>query len=627
MANDPFAGYASPVGSTDPFAGVASPVANAQPPVPIQGAPGGMAPAAPVEQNYTAPAQPKTKVQQALDFWNGLKASITYARDVFNTPAHAISNALDQTGLTELLTNKDAADKFKAQEAQWRADKAAHGAAIATPGRILTDIAANPLTYALGPETDGSLEAVPVATTGLQAGRNLVTQMMPKTVAPVAGDTALAQVPGVLARTGKSMAIGDAVSTLDPNADYKSVGATTALSGAIPLVGGGLAKAGRALNVPSVSDILDNIGSKLGGKTPGVAAQDAANKVYNDAWDEFAKAVAPVDEQAGDVQMNYQPAIDKLKEVLGVGQKRAPLAMPDERRTVLTNLLNDLQEAGKPDGGVSNTFADAIGVVKRLGAEQRRLAVTHGDLEARGMLGDVRDSILDSMNQSNPGLSDAAKNARQVFATKVAPLFDKSEGGQFLTQLRDTPTPNDWMASTNQGSLTRMKADKAGIIAKGSSADPLLYSYLDAASKQADGKPGSFATSLQKAMPAIEQIADPETLAAMQGLVRVAKTAKFSGMVANLAASGAAGSVTPGLGAAAGIGTAFNPALSGPGIMWKILQSPATRKLLAFAGKIPEGSKELDLISNSIAKAAGVTAGSALGNTPKPTPTETPNDR
>jgi hypothetical protein len=217
------------------------------------------------------------------------------------------------------------------------------------------------------------------------------------------------------------------------------------------------------------------------------------------------------------------------------------------------------------------------------------------------MLGEVRDSILESMNQSNPDLADSAKEARQIFATKVAPLFDKSEGGQFLTQIRDTPTPNDLVGSLNQGALTRMKSDKMKIIANGSSADPLLYSMLDSAVNQSAGKPGSFVTSIHKAMPAIDQIADPETAAAFHGLERVASTAKWTGMLANIGAGAAVGSVSPATGAATALGASFNPKFTGPGMMWQLLQNPATQKALQYASQIPAGP-ELDNIAEQIAK-------------------------
>jgi len=493
---------------------------------------------------------------------------------------------------------------------------------------------------------------------------------------------------------------------------------------------GGAAKIGAT---KSTGEVMEDLTSKLGGKSPGVALQDAADAKYNAAWDEFKKAMAPVDEAADSVGVDYTPAVKKLEDVLGIGRKRNPMAMPDERKKVLTGLLEDLKDAsglnnegivyrGEPfaypsmkkgvsyftssaenaaeyagsgkganvkkyavdmrkplviDGKgrswvevigpndidkaksagydgiiarnvrdnvsessnrvsdtyvlfdssqaknapapkVSDSFSGAIDVVKRLGSEQRRLAAAHGDTEARSMLGEVRDAILESMTNSDPMLAAKAKEARTIFAKKVAPLFDKSEGGQFLTQIRDTPTPADLLASGNQGSLARMRPDKAGIIARGSSADPMLYSYLDAAINQAYGKgthgnPRAFATSLEKAMPAVEQIADPEMVEAFKGLTRVARTARFTGFLANmsLAAIPVAG---PGLAPLA----ALNPAFSGPGIIWKALQSPNGRKLLKAAGKMEPDSKSIDLVTRNLIKLIGPTQGEAT----KPEETE-----
>ena len=361
---------------------------------------------------------------------------------------------------------------------------------------------------------------------------------------------------------------------------------------------GGIQSAGKA---PAAGELLDELGARLGGKAPGEALQDAAHAKYNAAWDEFKAAVAPVDAEAGKVAVDYGGPVEKLKQVLGVGQRRPPTPLPKERQEVLEGLLKNLEEAGKSDGMVDNSFQGAIDTIKWLGSEQRRLAVKHGDTEARQMLGEVRDSILKAMEDSSPELSQKAQEARRVFATKVAPLFDKSEGGNFLTQIRDTPTPGDLLGSANQGALTRMKPDRAAIIAKGSSADPLLYSYLDAAIKQGDGKPGSFVNSLNKAMPAIEAIGDPKTVEAFKGVLNVAKTAKWGGMLANIGL----GAAVPGhsaMGATAGVVASFNPAYSGPGLLWKLMQTPGTRKLLSFASKLPAGSPELELIAKDLSK-------------------------
>jgi len=393
-----------------------------------------------------------------------------------------------------------------------------------------------------------------------------------------------------------------------------------AMGGAVP---GGLSALGESINgikgvaksirARSVQSVLDELESRLGGKTPGVALQDDAINKYNDAWDQYKKAVAPVDAEAPNVEMDYSPAIDKLQSLLGIGQKRPPMAMPDARKEVLSNLLGDLQEAGDPEGNVSNDFGGAIDVIKKLGAAQRTLAQVHGDSEARGMLGDVRDSVMDSMTKSNPALADDAKAARKVFATQVVPLFDKSEGGQYLTQLRDTPTPNDLIKSMDQGSLAIMRSDKVGIIAKGSSADPLLFSMLDAANRQANGNPGSFLTSINKAMPAVDQIADPEMAAAFHGLANVASTSKWAGMLANIGTAAALGehgnAITGGVAGAAAL---KYPALTGPGLMWKLLQNPATQKTLQYASQIPAGP-ELENLAEQIGKISGASYPFASG--------------
>ena len=448
-------------------------------------------------------------------------------------------------------------------------------------------------------------------------------------LAPVAGATFIARALPAAATFGTATGVtteGD----IGDRAKAAGLGAAGAMAGqgiiekGVPLVGKGIGAITNKLSkwgkTPAVQELLDSLGSNFGGKPVGEAAQDAAWKQYNGAWDEFKAAIAPVDEASGGVGMDYSGPIAKLKDILGVGKKVSPAPMEPESKAYLKELLANLEEAAS-GGGVDSSASGAIDLIKQLGAAQRRLAVRHGETESRVMLNDVRDSILKAMDDSHPELAGQYASAREIFKTKVAPLFDKSEGGQFLTQLRDTPKPTDWLASRNQGSLARMKSDEVGIIAKGSSPEPILYSILEAAQKQANGNPGSFLTSIQKAIPAVEKMATdgtiaPEMLTAFQGLANVSKSAKFTGWLANMgvtAVGTAIGGPMAGAGAAtASLGLHLKPAYSAPGIIWSVMQNPATRKLLAFAGKLPAGSPELELIAKEISAKAGQAAASGL---------------
>ncbi len=104
-------------------------------------------------------------------------------------------------------------------------------------------------------------------------------------------------------------------------------------------------------------------------------------------------------------------------------------------------------------------------------------------------------------------------------------------------------------------------------------------------------------------MPAVEKIADPDTLAAFHGMLNVANTAKWGGAAANVGLAGVPG--FHGVGAGAALVASFNPRHSGPGLVWKLLQSPNTRSLLSKAGSLPSGSPELEAIA---AQLAGVAA-------------------
>ncbi len=437
--------------------------------------------------------------------------------------------------------------------------------------------------------------------------------------------TAAQRVRQVLATIGKPAAIGAAAApALTPEVgvqneddfwkrkagEAKAGAALGAAAGTLPVLVSGAGAVKNAVKTageaPSPGAFLEELGNRFSGKTPGEAIKDAAWEKYNTAWDHFKDAIAPVDAQAGGIAVDYTPAIQKIESILGVGQKRPPSPLNGETQATLERFLTNLKEA-QTGGAVDNSFAGAIDTIKWLGNEQRRLARVHGDTEARNMLNGVRDAVLESMNLSDPKLAQAAKDARRVFAEEVVPLFDKSKGGDFLTKIRDSARPEDLLVQGNQGSLARMLPGKAKIIAQGSSADPMLYSYLETALTQANksNNPRIFADSLKKAMPAIEAIADPDTLKAIQGMVKVADFSNKAGHVANLATAAAAEKM--GFHGAAGAGAAwgiFKPGMSGPGFLWKALTYPGTRKLLVAASKIPAGSAELGLMSNDIAKAA-----------------------
>ena len=386
-------------------------------------------------------------------------------------------------------------------------------------------------------------------------------------------------------RKGKEAALGGTVGAVIP-AGAKAVEA--------------IADAAKVIHsAPAPGAFLEELGQRFQGKTPGQAIQDAAHQKYNAAWDEFKKAIAPVDAAAGNVAVDYTPAIQKMQTLLGGNGPKSPVPLGKETQETIERLLVNLQEA-QAGGNVDSSFAGAIETIKWLGAEQRRLAVKHGDTAARELLGGVRDSILDAMTASDPNLSKAAEDARRVFATRVAPLFDKSEGGNFLTQIRDSATPGDLLVSGNQGQLARVKPDKAKIIAEGSSADPMLWSYLDAAIKQGDGNPRAFADSLKKVMPVVEAIADPKTVEAFQGMIKVANGSKTAGRLINFAAAAVPGYHSAG--ASLGLLANFNPAITGPGLIWRALQSPASKKLLSFAAGLPANSPHLELLTKDLVK-------------------------
>lgn len=386
---------------------------------------------------------------------------------------------------------------------------------------------------------------------------------------------------------------------------------------AAPLVMGGANVAGKVVRglqatgqTPAAQELLDSIGARFGNENPGVALQNAAKAKYNEAWEAAKGAYGPPDAAAQSAPVAFTKATDELNQILGKAETQISPVHP-EQLSYLTALRDRITKAtAGAEGGPVADFQSAAQAVKDIGSMGRALAQTHGSVIDREALDRVRDAILQDMADAHPGASAAEAEGRRVFREQVVPLFDKKQGGSVLSQIRDSQTPNDLLAAKSQGSLTRMKADQAAIIAKGSSPDPLLYSYLDAALSQADGKPGSFVNSLNKAMPAVEKIADPETLKAFQGVLKVAKTAKWGGALANAGAGATVGGI-PGAATSLGIGAAFNPAYSGPGLTWRLLQNPTTRKLLTMAAKLPQGSPALESVAAKLAATEAATQAEA----------------
>lgn len=420
-----------------------------------------------------------------------------------------------------------------------------------------------------------------------------------------------------------------------------------ALAGGIatPIVGGLsegasrlLDKAKRLGNTPAVGEFLSNLQAKFGGKDPGVALQDAADNEWNQAWTKYKADIGPVDEQAGNLSIQFPTALKELNAVLNksrltsrhpaeasyLGELRDSLAAiskptpkppttPEESANWLASIA---EPKPKPP---SDKLDVAMEEVSNLGKMLGSLTKEHGSLIDRGAFQKVRSALLNDIESSIGDLGPQYAKARETFKNEIVPKFDPTQGGNWLTKIRDAWNPNDILQSLAQGGLRDMKVDRLKAISQGASADPLIYQAVKQAQMQANDKPAAFAASLTKALPGIRAIGSPETVSQIENMISAAKTGVVLGTGANLGAAslahGAGAAVgAPGVGNMAGgailAAGHFNPALTGQGLTWQALQNPKVRAVLSKASGFQDGTPEFEayvtrLISSKAAEYQG----------------------
>lgn len=421
-------------------------------------------------------------------------------------------------------------------------------------------------------------------------------------------------------------------------------GVGAAVGAAIPLVGSAVRPVAKGINklkdrlanAGSVAEVQGELTSKFGGLTPGQYLKAKATEIYEEPLarhDELMDKLMPL---AGDRKTNYENTLMTIDRILGEHNNNVSQMQPEQasqlaalrdrifqsiQKTSASTksngvgmyLNNELPTVAKTVGGsdISNDLGGLIQAYQDLGKPLGNNINKHGSRLSRGVLQDVRAAMLEDMHNESSHLGGIWDDARAIFRDEVVPLFDKKHGGNLLTTIRDAWDPDDQLQKILQGGLRDAKVNKIQKIASGSASDPLIWQAIENATQGAHGRPGAFASSLEKALPALEAISTPEQAKQLRELIFQAKAGKVLGIAgegmvtpAMAGVGAAAGSLVGAPGWGAGVGASvgghiagashFSPALSGQGMAWRKLQDPGFREKLAKLWNLPVGSPELD---------------------------------
>jgi len=421
---------------------------------------------------------------------------------------------------------------------------------------------------------------------------------------------------------------------LKDDSDYWSRKGTEALVGgalgaAIPLVGSAVRPVARGINnlkdrlasAGSVAETQGNLSQNFGGKSAGKYLQDKAIEVYEAPLAKHDALMAQVGADAPNATTGYKNTLAALDEIISDYNNNVSKMRPEQIQQI-QELRDNISKAVQPQATstsvnsvnaylnnapaivtettnptISNDLAGLIRAYQDFGKPLGKNIAGHGDRLSRGTLQDIRYAMLQDAHEASPDLAGNWGQAREVFKNEVVPLFDKKQGGGILTQIRDAWDPDDQLQKLLQGGLRDAKVNKIGKVASGAASDPLIWQAIENATQGAHGRPGAFASSLEKALPSMEAISTPEQAKQIKDLIFQAKASQVLGIGANATAMAAASAV-PGVGPAIaggiGLGSHYAPALSGQGLTWKALQSPRVREMLSKAWNIPTGSPEFD---------------------------------
>jgi len=453
---DPFAGVASPVGSTDPFAGVASPVPNQSPvptpdlyaafssptgnsdpyasfssptaanhpPAPVQGVIGDSLPPA-VPSDAAPITRLPAKRSKLGDIANYYRNLASYAGDVVQRPSAAIGK-----GLATITGDKDFEFRGGVPLISGPEEVAANRAKLDPLSAMAVDVGANPLTYIM----PGSNAQAPARIFGSK----------------LAGTV------------GKSAAIGNTFATMDPEATPGSIATATTASALTPLavdkVLAPLARGtinavkgiwGRAAT-PEASDVASQFTQALKGRA-GNALQDDLETQYNAARARGAAPFKALEATDGDVnlpqyEMDLLAAIDDVK---------------NSRAGADPKILSELERlyAGITNPKASKGWGSALEIGSDLNATLGdAMKGANPNRNLARILAPLKDSLQADMDRAGAASGEAYQAAKAGWLKEVVPWEDPTEGAKFLKNFMNSPTPNDSMRA-----LTMMGPDKAKI--------------------------------------------------------------------------------------------------------------------------------------------------------------------
>lgn len=536
-------------------------------------------------------------------------------------------------------------------------------AGVGVPMQSVAGIAKGASDVALGP-AQLAAHATGVGTSAVDSAVNATSDFYTKNFdrsipGEVAGQALTTLIPGgpVAGKLGKLLTIAKSAAApvaftpetnLKDGGDYWDRKGTEAMVGgavgaAIPLVGAAVRPVAKGINklkdrlanAGSVAETQGNLSQNFGGKSAGKYLQDKAIEVYEAPLAKHDALMAQVGADAPNVTTGYKNTLAALDKIINDYNNNVSKMRPEQIQQI-QELRDNISKAVQPqttstsvnsvnaylnnapaivtettNPTISNDLAGLIRAYQDFGKPLGKNIAGHGDRLSRGTLQDIRYAMLQDAHEAAQDLAGNWGQARDVFKNEVVPLFDKKQGGGILTQIRDAWDPDDQLQKLLQGGLRDAKVNKVQKVASGAASDPLIWQAIENATQGAHGRPGAFASSLEKALPALEAISTPAQAKQLRELIFQAKAGKVLGIAgegmvtpAMAGVGAAAGSLVGAPGWGAGVGASvgghiagashFSPALSGQGMAWRKLQDPAFRETLAKLWNLPVGSPELD---------------------------------
>jgi hypothetical protein len=365
----------------------------------------------------------------------GVADLANYAKDVWQTPSHAVGKYVDAAMAGLGVDSPETTAKFKQQLSDWQAKKEQDRAKVWGPGAFATDIAANPLTYAMGPQVS-SAEMAPVV---LPAGKEAMKE----------GLQLMSKAPGMGTKVAQGAVQGNVLSTLDPNANPISVGAGTVLGGAAPIAAEKVAVplARGASNMvkglwghsatPTVEDVLPHYAAAFKGEHGDVFKADLQHNYSTDRAVYGAPFQALRGNEGGVELPKLEAGVDDL--VTKLENNRGG------RDEVVLGKIKALQ-AGLKNPDAPHDWGSALDVGSDLNSimsdAQHGLVPNHNLARVVKPLKDLLDADMDVAGAAN---GQAYQKAKTGWAEHVIPWEDPKQGGKDLMQVLNNDKPYEAM--------------------------------------------------------------------------------------------------------------------------------------------------------------------------------------